>query len=142
MKQFPRKKKFSKYQKGKAFNRIQKIIEKTTLNYAFGLKATESGRINFKQIKTLYSTVNKQIKKNGKIIINIFPHLPVSKKPVEVRMGKGKGSINHWVFNVRSGTVLCEIETKLKQLAVQSLNKVKAKLPITTKVIFKTIYLD
>jgi large subunit ribosomal protein L16 len=141
MRQFPRKKKFNKYQKGKAFNKIQAVIEKKTLKHAFGLKATESGRINFKQIKTLYSTINKQIKKNGKVLINIFPHLPISKKPIEVRMGKGKGSVNHWVFNVRPGTILCEVETKLKQLALQSLNKVKVKLPLTTKVIFKAFYL-
>ena len=75
-------------------------------------------------------------------MVNIFPHLPISKKPVEVRMGKGKGSINHWVFNVKSGTILCEVETKLKQLAIQSLSRVRVKLPLTTKVVFKASYLN
>jgi large subunit ribosomal protein L16 len=140
MKQFPNKKKFGKYQKGKKFNKIQKVLKKTTLRYSLGLKTIEFGRINFKHIKTLYATVNKQIKKNGKILINVFPHLPISKKPVEVRMGKGKGSINHWVFNAKAGTILCEIETKLTKLAIQALNGVKGKLPLITKVIFKRVY--
>jgi large subunit ribosomal protein L16 len=138
MKQFPRKKKFNKYQKGKAFNRIQGTFVKTSLKHTFGLKTTESGRINFKQIKTLYQIINKQIKKNGKTVLKVFPHLPISKKPIEVRMGKGKGNIDHWVFNAKAGTLLCEVETKSKQLAVQALNRVKFKLPLMSKVVFKT----
>jgi large subunit ribosomal protein L16 len=91
----PKKSKFKKKQKGKKLNIINKINTINQLKYGnMGLIALESGHINSKQLMALKQTINKIIKKKGKLKINIFPNTPISKKPVEVRMGKGKGNID------------------------------------------------
>jgi len=91
----PRNSKFKKQQKRKAFNRISKNTNLFELNFgSVGLKALEHGQLNSKQISTLFQTINKVIKKKGKLKINVFPHLPVTSKPIEVRMGKGKGNVD------------------------------------------------
>jgi large subunit ribosomal protein L16 len=130
----PAKHKYKKYQKGKAFNRIR--INKNSLKYGqIGLKSINSFRVTTKQIISLYNSIKKKIKKKGKVIINIFPQISVTKKPTEIRMGKGKGSFNFWAARVHAGVTICEISTPNKLLALKVLNRVRYKLPIKTKII-------
>ena len=81
--------------------------------------------------------MNKILKKTGQIKINIIADTPISKKPIEIRMGKGKGSVDHWIAKVNSGTVIFEIETASKILAVNALKAAQIKLPINTKIIYE-----
>jgi large subunit ribosomal protein L16 len=91
----PKKTKFKKRQKGKRLNTITNVRSLFKLNFGnIGLKSIESGHLTSKQINTIRQTVNKIIKKKGKLRINIFPNTPMSKKPLEVRMGKGKGNVD------------------------------------------------
>jgi large subunit ribosomal protein L16 len=132
----PRKAKYKKEQKGKAFNKIINTYQLTNgLAFgSYGLKAIEHGRVSSKQIETMYQSLNKFLKKRGKIFIKIFPHTPITSKPIEVRMGKGKGNVDFWVSKVKAGVCLCEVETNFKSLALKALNQIKAKLPIKTKI--------
>ena len=91
----PKKSKFKKRQKGKRLNTINKIFTLNKLKYGkLGLKSIDSGHMTSKQITALRQTINKIIKKRGKLKINIFPNTQISKKPLEVRMGKGKGNVD------------------------------------------------
>lgn len=129
----PKKWKFRKKQKGKKLNTINKIYTSETLIYnKLGLKAKESGHMSSKQITALRQTVNKIMKKKGKVKINIFPTIQFTKKPLEVRMGKGKGNIDRWIFKVRSGTMLCEIETPFPLIGLKALKLAKFKIPLNT----------
>ena len=91
----PKKTKFKKRQKGKRLNTITNVRSLFKLNFGnIALKSIESGHLTSKQINTIKQTVTKIIKKKGKLRINIFPNTPISKKPLEVRMGKGKGNVD------------------------------------------------
>ena len=132
----PKKSKFKKKQKGKRLNTINKIFSLNRLNFgSLALKSTSSGHMTSKQIAALRQTVNKIIKKKGKLKMCIFPNTPISKKPLEVRMGKGKGNIDRWIFKVRCGTILCEIETPMIFLGIKALKLGQFKIPIKTKII-------
>lgn len=132
----PKKSKFKKRQKGKKLNTINKVCTINKLSFGrLGLKSLSSGHMTSKQLSSLRQTINKVIKKKGKLKINIFPNTPITKKPLEVRMGKGKGNIDRWVFKVRSGTILCEIETTSLLVGVQALKLAQFKIPIRTKII-------
>ena len=132
----PKNNKNKKHQKGKAFNKIKQ--NRVSFYYGqIGLKALSFSRITSKQLITLYMSIKKRLKKKGKILIRIFPQLSVTKKPIEVRMGKGKGPISFWVSKVSPGSVLCEISTPFSFLALKILNKVRLKLAIKTKVVFR-----
>lgn len=131
----PKKSKFKKEQKGKTFNKIISVQSLNCLTFgSYGIKAIEHGRLNSKQIESMYQTLNKIIKKKGKIFLKIFPHTPVTSKPIEVRMGKGKGNVDFWVAKIKAGTILCEIEINSKILALNALNLIKTKLPLKTKI--------
>lgn len=135
----PKKWKFRKKQKGKKLNTINKVYTLETLIYnKLGLKAKETGHMNSKQITALRQTVNKIMKKKGKVRINIFPSIQFTKKPLEVRMGKGKGNVDRWVFKVRSGTMLCEIETPFPLIGLKALKLAKYKIPLNTILINRT----
>ncbi|UWI83164.1 50S ribosomal protein L16 [Wolbachia endosymbiont of Howardula sp.] len=102
----------------------------------YGLKALESSRIHSKHIETARRVISRTLKRSGKIWIRIFPDSPVSKKPVDVRMGKGKGSVEFWIFKVTPGRILFEISNDVPiQLAKLALEKATAKLPIKCKFI-------
>ena len=131
----PKKWKFRKLQKGKKLNTINKLNTLNTLLFGkLGLKAIQCGRLTSKQLSAMRQTINKIIKKKGKLKINIFPHLQVTKKPLEVRMGKGKGNVDSWIFKVRTGTLLCEIETPNTLIGLQALKLAQYKLPFLTKI--------
>lgn len=131
----PIKQKYKKQQKGKAFNKV--IKSKSFLKYGqIGLKVLSSYRLNSKQLVALFNGLKKKIKKKGKLIISVFPQTPITKKPIEVRMGKGKGNVSHWVSKVKPGNILCEISTPNVIFAKKILNYARFKLPIKTKIIF------
>ena len=133
----PKKSKFKKQQKGKFCNRINSSsVEPNQLHFgSVGLKALSFSSLSSKQLETLRQSISKSVKKTGRVVINAFPSTPVSKKPIEVRMGKGKGNVDHWVFKVKPGFVLCEIITDQVEVAVKALEAVKKKLSIKTKII-------
>jgi len=107
-----------------------------SLNFGqFGLKAMEPGRITARQIEAARITINRHMKRQGRVWIRIFPDLPVSKKPAEVRMGKGKGSPEYWVAAVKAGRILYEMDGVDEELARGALERAASKLPIRTKIV-------
>ncbi len=133
----PSRTKFKKYHKGVVYTQAYKTIDSSKFSYgSVSLKLQEGGRITSKQIEAVRSTISKSLKKIGFLKINAFALLPISKKPVETRMGKGKGSVDHWVFCAQPGFIFCEIITKNKVLAAMSLKIAQDKLPLKSKVIF------
>jgi large subunit ribosomal protein L16 len=103
----------------------------------YGLQALEGHWITNSQIESTRKVISKYIKKYGKLYINIFPHMPKSKKPVEVRMGSGKGSIDSWVAVVKTGTIMFELVSVPKEIAIKSLKAASYKLPIKCKVVIR-----
>ena len=134
----PKKSKFKKQQKGKILNVINSSLSPDQLLFgSIGLKAMSFDRITSKQIETIRQSLNKLIKKTGKVIINVFPNVPISQKPLEVRMGKGKGSVDHWIFKVKPGFILCEIITDQIKIAEKALLLLKKKMSLKTRIIIK-----
>ncbi|MDX1291517.1 MAG: 50S ribosomal protein L16 [Hyphomonas sp.] len=101
----------------------------------FGLKALEPERVTARQIEATRRAVTRHMKRQGKVWIRVFPDLPVSAKPIEVRMGKGKGSVDRWVARVAPGRILFEIDGVSEEVAREALRLGAAKLPIKTKVV-------
>jgi large subunit ribosomal protein L16 len=131
----PTKQKYKKQQKGKAFNRIVK--NKSLFTYGqIGLRILSSYRFNSKQLMALYNGLRKKFKRKGKLILNVFPQTPITKKPIEVRMGKGKGNVSYWVSRIKSGSLLCEISTPRLVFAKKILNYARFKLPFKTKIVY------
>lgn len=100
-----------------------------------GLKALESGTITARQIEAARQSINRKIKRKGKIWIRVFPFLPITKKPIEARMGKGKGAVNHWAMKIKTGTILFELCTTSKTKSILAFRTGGAKLPIKTSII-------
>jgi large subunit ribosomal protein L16 len=98
----------------------------------FGLKTVERGRITARQIEAARRAMTRHIKRGGKIWIRIFPDKPISTKPLEVRMGKGKGNVDYWVAPVQPGKVLYEMEGVSEELAREAFKLAAAKLPVKT----------
>lgn len=98
----------------------------------FGLKAAELGRITSRQIEAARRAMSRHIKRGGKIWIRVFPDKPVSKKPLEVRMGSGKGNVEYWVALVQPGRMMFEIEGVSEELAREALRLAADKLPVKT----------
>lgn len=98
------------------------------------IKSLSFYRINQAQLESLFQFLNKVIKKIGKVICLIFPSIPLTKKPNENRMGKGKGSIHSWVFKLKPGSILFEIVTKTPKFILKSLKKINYKSPIKLKI--------
>src|SRR6195952_3510046 len=129
----PKKTKYRKQFKGR--------IKGTTkggalLNFgSYGLKALEPERITARQIEAARRAITRQMKRQGRVWIRIFPDLPVSDKPAEVRMGKGKGAIEYWAARVAPGRIMFEIDGVADDIARQALLLGAAKLPIKTKIV-------
>jgi len=108
----------------------------SSLNFGtFGLKAMEPERVTARQIEATRRAVTRHMKRQGKVWIRVFPDLPVSAKPIEVRMGKGKGSIDRWVARVAPGRILFEIDGVPEDVAREALRLGAAKLPVKTKIV-------
>ena len=101
----------------------------------FGLKALEPERVTARQIEATRRAVTRYMKRQGKVWIRVFPDVPVSAKPIEVRMGKGKGSVDRWVARVAPGRILFEIDGVSEDVAREALRLGAAKLPVKTKVV-------
>ena len=108
----------------------------TSLSFgSYGLKALEPERITSRQIEATRRAVTRHMKRQGKVWIRVFPDLPVSAKPIEVRMGKGKGSVDRWVARVAPGRIMFEIDGVPEEVAVEALRLGAAKLPVRTKIV-------
>lgn len=105
----------------------------------YGLKATGRGRITARQIEAGRRAITRHVKRGGKIWIRVFPDKPISKKPLEVRMGKGKGNVEYWVAQIRPGKVLYEIEGVSEELAREAFALAAAKLPLATTFVKRTV---
>ena len=127
----PKRTKYRKAHKG----RIHGLAKGgTTLNFgAFGLKAMEPERITARQIEAARRTITRHLKRVGRVWIRVFPDVPVSKKPAEVRMGKGKGSVELWVARVKPGRIMFEIDGVAEDLAAEAIRLGSAKLPVDTR---------
>lgn len=101
----------------------------------FGLKALEPERVTARQIEATRRAITREMKRQGKVWIRIFPDLPVTAKPIEVRMGKGKGGVDRWVARVAPGRILFEIDGVSEDVAREALALGAAKLPVKTKVV-------
>ena len=101
----------------------------------FGLKALEPERVTARQIEATRRAITREMKRQGKVWIRVFPDVPVTAKPIEVRMGKGKGAVDRWVARVAPGRILFEIDGVTEETARMALSLGAAKLPIKTKVV-------
>ncbi len=129
----PKKLKFRKQSKG----RIRGVARSGNhLAFGdFGIMATENGRLNARQIEAGRIAMTRHIKRGGQVWIKVFPHHPVTKKPAEVRMGKGKGSVDRYEARIHRGRILYEMHGVDKEIAIEALTLAAAKLPISTKLI-------
>ena len=127
----PKRTKYRKQQKG----RIHGMAKGgTTLNFgSFGLKAEQAGRISARQIEAARRAITRHLKRSGRMWIRIFPDVPVTKKPVEVRMGKGKGVPETWICRVKPGRVMFEVDGVQAPLAKEAFRRGADKLPIRTR---------
>ena len=126
----PKRTKFRKMHKGR--NRgLAQSGNKVSFG-EFGLKSTGRGRMTSRQIESARRAMTRHIKRGGRIWIRVFPDKPITKKPLEVRQGKGKGSVDHWVALIQPGRVLYEIEGVPEELAREAFKLASAKLPFKT----------
>lgn len=126
----PKRTKFRKQQKGR--NRGLATRGNKVSFGEFALKATDRGRLTARQIESARRAINRYIKRGGRVWIRVFPDKPISKKPLEVRMGKGKGNPEYWVALVKPGQVLYELEGVSEEIAREAFRLAGAKLPIPT----------
>jgi large subunit ribosomal protein L16 len=129
----PKRTKYRKAHKG----RIHGVATSgTTLNFgSFGLKALEPERITARQLEAARRAITRHMKRQGRLWIRVFPDVPVSKKPAEVRMGSGKGSPEFWVTRIYPGKIMFEIDGIPADLAMRAFELAAAKLPIKTRVV-------
>jgi large subunit ribosomal protein L16 len=132
----PKRVKYRKQQRGR---RRGKAYRGSEISFGeFGIKAVEPAWLTNRQIEAARVAVTRHIKRGGKVWIRIFPDKPVTVKPAETRMGKGKGAPDHWVAVVKPGRILFELEGVTQRLAREALNLAAAKLPIKTKFVMRT----
>ncbi|MGE4618089.1 MAG: 50S ribosomal protein L16 [Gammaproteobacteria bacterium] len=105
----------------------------------YGLQSTARGRVTARQIEAARRAITRYVKRGAKVWIRIFPDKPVSKKPLEVRQGKGKGNVEYWVAQVKPGTILYEMEGVTEEVAREALRLASAKLPVRTAFATRTV---
>lgn len=129
----PKKTKYRKAHKGRIKGNAKGGFD---LNFGeYGLKALEPERVTARQIEAARRAISRHVKRVGRLWIRIFPDVPVTRKPAEVRMGSGKGSVEFWVCRVKPGRVLFEVDGVTEQVAREAFERAAAKLPIKTKFI-------
>ena len=133
----PKKTKYRKQFKGR--NRGIAVSGAAVSFGEFGLKTAERARITARQIEAARRSITRHIKRGGKLWIRIFPDKPITKKPLEVRQGKGKGPVEYWVALVQPGRVLFEVEGVTEALAKEAFDLAAAKLPVKTVFVTRTI---
>lgn len=109
---------------------------------SFGLKAVQNGRITNRQIESARVAMTRYMKREGKVWIRIFPDKPITSKPLEVRMGKGKGNLDHYVAQVKAGRIMFEIDGVPRAVAEEALRLAAQKLPLLTKTVTRPDYVD
>ena len=133
----PKRTKFRKQSKGR--NRGLATTGNRVSFGEYGLKATSRGRITARQIEAARRAITRHVRRGGKLWIRIFPDLPVSKKPLEVRMGNGKGSVEYWVSRIQPGRMLYEMEGVTEAVAREAFRLAAAKLPVQTTFVVRTV---
>jgi large subunit ribosomal protein L16 len=133
----PKRTKFRKQQKGR--NRGLALNGNKVSFGEYGLKAVSRGRITARQIEAARRAMTHHVKRGGKIWIRIFPDVPVTKKPLEVRQGKGKGNVEYWVAKIQPGKMLYEMEGVDEKIAREAFRLADAKLPIRTEFVLRTV---
>lgn len=131
----PKRTKYRKQHKG----RLKGLAKGgTTLNFgSYGLKATTPGRVTARQIEAARRTITRHIKRAGRVWIRIFPDVPVTQKPAEVRMGKGKGTPEYWMVRVKPGRVMFELDGVESEIAKRAFELAAAKLPVKTRFVMR-----
>lgn len=116
-------------------------VKGSTISFgSFALKSMEIGRITNRQLESARIAMTRYMKREGKVWIRIFPDKPVTKKPQEVRMGKGKGALDHWVAVVKPGRIMFELDGVPSDIAVEALRLAAQKLPVLTKTVIRADY--
>ena len=133
----PKRTKFRKQHKGR--NRGLAITGSSVSFGEYGLKATGRGRLTARQIESARRAITRHVKRGGKIWIRVFPDKPITKKPLEVRQGKGKGNVEYWVAQIQPGRMLYEIEGITEEIAREAFALASAKLPISTVFVKRTV---
>jgi large subunit ribosomal protein L16 len=133
----PKRTKFRKQFKGR--NRGLALRGSRVSFGEFGLKALGRGRLTARQIEAARRAMTRHVKRGGKVWIRVFPDKPITKKPLEVRQGKGKGSVEYWVAQIQPGRVLYEMEGVSEQIAREAFALAAAKLPIATSFVKRTV---
>jgi|TARA_B100000953_G_scaffold17593_1_gene15164 large subunit ribosomal protein L16 len=133
----PKRTKYRKQMKGK--NRGLASQGNKVSFGEYGLKATDRGRITARQIEAARKAMTRHIRRGGKIWIRIFPDKPITKKPLEVRQGKGKGNVEYWVAQIQPGKILYEMSGVDENLAKEALKLAASKLPVSTKFVTRKI---
>lgn len=133
----PKRTKFRKQHKGR---NTGIAVKGSSVSFGeFGLKSTSRGRLTSRQIEAARRTITRHVKRGGKLWIRVFPDKPITKKPLEVRMGKGKGSVEYWVAQIRPGTMLYEIQGVSEELAREAFTLAASKLPVKTTFTTRTV---
>ena len=131
----PKRTKFRKQFKGRIHGEAK---GGSMLNFgSYGLKSTEPERVTARQIEAARRAITRHMKRQGRVWIRIFPDVPVSAKPVEVRMGKGKGAIDYWAAKVKPGRIMFEIDGVSEEIAREALRLGAMKLPVLTRVVVR-----
>ncbi len=136
----PKRTKYRKQQKG----RIKGLAHRgSTVSFgSFGLKTLEMGRITSRQIESARIAMTRYMKREGKVWIRIFPDKPITAKPLEVRMGKGKGALDHYVAPIKPGRILFEMDGVPLEVATEALRLAAQKLPVLTKMVVRKDYAE
>ena len=133
----PKRTKFRKQMKGRNRGMAQKG---SSVSFGqFGLQAVDRGRLTSRQIEAARRTISRQVKRSGQLWIRIFPDKPITKKPLEVRQGKGKGAVEYWVALIQPGRMLYEIEGVSEEMAREAFKLAAAKLPFKTTFAKRTV---
>jgi large subunit ribosomal protein L16 len=133
----PKRTKFRKQMKGRNRGLAQRGSKVSFGEY--GLKSTDRGRMTARQIEAARRTITRYVKRGGKLWIRVFPDVPITKKPIEVRQGKGKGNVEYWIAQIQPGRMLYEIEGVSEDVAREAFKLAAAKLPFKTAFVSRTV---
>ena len=133
----PKRPKFRKQMTGRNRGLAQRGRKVSFGEYA--LKSTDRGRMTARQIEAARRTITRHVKRGGKLWIRVFPDVPITKKPIEVRQGKGKGNVEYWIAQIQPGRILYEIEGVTEDVAREAFKLAAAKLPFKTAFVARTV---
>jgi len=134
----PKRTKFRKQMKGRNRRGLAQRGSKVSFG-EYGLKSTDRGRMTARQIEAARRTITRYVKRGGKLWIRVFPDVPITKKPIEVRQGKGKGNVEYWIAQIQPGRMLYEIEGVSEDVAREAFKLASAKLPFKTAFVSRTV---